>query len=114
MHELSLTQSILDIVEEYSERHNFSRVHSLRLSFGRMSCIDTGALDFAFAVQSEGTKAEGATLKYDIRPVVIHCFTCGRDYEVDQHTAACPACGGAEVMVTGGTEELQLVDMDVD
>ena len=59
MHELSLIRSLLDIVEDYAAKHRFHRVHSLKLSFGRLSCLDAQALKFAFDVQSAGTKAEG-------------------------------------------------------
>ncbi len=114
MHELSLTQSILALVEEYGAQHGFEKVNCLYLRFGRLSCIDAGALQFAFDVQSRGTKAEGARLEFDIRPVVVYCFSCEREYAQDTFTGSCPACSGHEVAVTAGNEDLQLVEMDVD
>ena len=72
MHEISLTRSLIDIVGEYARREGFSRVNVLKLSFGRLSCLDPGALEFTFAIQARGTEAEGARLEFDIRPALRH------------------------------------------
>jgi hydrogenase nickel incorporation protein HypA/HybF len=114
MHELSLVSSILDIIEDYAAREGFERVKSLRLSCGKVSSVVPQCLQFAFEVQSKDTRAEGATLTLDILPVIIHCLNCGKDFEVDHFEPCCPECGKAEVLLTSGTEELQLLELDVD
>jgi hydrogenase nickel incorporation protein HypA/HybF len=114
MHELSLINGLLEIVETYERTHGFEHVNTLKLSFGRLSCIDPGALRFAFEVQSKGTKAEGASLEFDIRPVVLYCFHCEREMNVEQYPAPCPECQGGDVIMKSGTESLQLLEMDVD
>ena len=114
MHELSLTLSLLDIVEDYALKHRFGRVKALKLSFGRLSCLDPQALKFAFEVQSAGTRAEGAGLNFEIIPARITCLTCNREVEVASWTTTCPLCRGEEVLLTGGTEELKFLEMDVD
>ncbi|HOG18338.1 MAG TPA: hydrogenase maturation nickel metallochaperone HypA [Syntrophales bacterium] len=114
MHELSLVHSLIDIVEDYSQRERFTRVRSLKLSFGRLSCIDPDAFRFVFSVQAEGTKAEGARLEFDIRPAALYCLTCEREFSSAAFHPACPGCGGSDVFLTGGTEEMKLLEMDVD
>jgi hydrogenase nickel incorporation protein HypA/HybF len=114
MHELSLTQSLLDIVEDYARREGFTRVRSLKLSFGCLSCIDPEALKFSFSVQARGTKAEGAELEFDIRPAVLYCLKCEREFSSGSFHPACIGCGGEDVLLTGGTEEMKLLEMDVD
>jgi len=114
MHELSLVTSILDIIEDYALREGFERVTSLRLSCGKVSCVVPQCVQFAFDVQSKGTRSEGATLELDILPVIIHCVNCEKDFEVDHFETCCPACGRTEVLLTGGTEELQLLELDVE
>jgi len=108
MHELYLAQSILDIVQDYAAKQHFKKVNSISLSFGRMSCIEPKSL------QSKDTLAEKALLEFKILPAVIHCFSCKKDLNVDTYSGICPACGGEEVILTGGTEELQILEMDVD
>ncbi len=114
MHELSLVASILDIIEDYAVREGFDRVKSLRLSCGKLSSVVPQCLQFAFEVQSKDTRAEGAVLHLDIQPVIIHCLFCDKDFEVDHFETCCPECGGEDVLLTGGTEELQLIELDVD
>jgi hydrogenase nickel incorporation protein HypA/HybF len=114
MHELYLAQSILDIVQDYAAKQHFKKVNSVLLSFGRMSCIEPKSLQFAFEVQAKDTTAEKASLDFKILPAVIHCFSCEKDLEVQTYSAVCPKCGGEEVILTGGTEELQILEMDVD
>lgn len=115
MHELSLIQSLLNIVQEHSVTHGFKKVNSLKLSFGCMNHIEPKALEFAFKSQSAGTKADGAILEFTILPVIIYCFQCNKKYEVDRFEfIPCPVCGTNEVEVVGGTEDLKLLEMDVD
>jgi hydrogenase nickel incorporation protein HypA/HybF len=111
---MSLVQSILDIVKEYAARQNFKKVVSITLSFGKASTVVPAALTFAFEVLSENTLAHGAELIFDIKPVVIYCMTCSRDITVNSYEALCPVCHGHEVLLSGGTEELKLVEMDVE
>ena len=114
MHELYLAESILNIVQDYEARQHFNKVNSISLSFGRLSCIESKSLQFAFEVQAKNTSAENACLDFQLLPAVIHCFSCEKDLEVEIYSAICPACGGEEVLLTGGTEELQISEMDVD
>ena len=116
MHELSLINALLDIVDLYDRKEGFARVNSLKLSFGRLSGIDPGALKFAFEIQSQGTKAAGADLEFDIRPVVVYCLRCERQHtlELYQYPESCPDCLGGSIVMTNGTESLQLLEMDVD
>ncbi|PKN51923.1 MAG: hydrogenase maturation nickel metallochaperone HypA [Deltaproteobacteria bacterium HGW-Deltaproteobacteria-13] len=114
MHELYLAESILNIIQDYAKRDGFKKVNSVMLSYGRFSCMEPKALQFAFEVQAAGTAAEGAVLEFKIMPAVIHCFSCEKDLEIKTHTGICPGCGGGEVMLTAGTEELQILEMDVD
>ncbi len=115
MHELSLVESVLKIVNDYAAEHRFSRVNSISLSFGRLSCIEPKALQFAFEVQSRETPAEGARLDLQILPAVAHCFSCGGDSEIQEtYRAECPRCLGKDVLLTGGTEELKLLELEVE
>jgi len=90
------------------------KVNSALLSYGRLSCVEPKTLQFAFDVQARGTRAEGAALKFKILPAMIHCFSCEKDLEVEAHTGVCPSCGGNNVVLTAGTEELQILELDVD
>jgi len=114
VHELYLAESIVHIIQDYAARQDFKTVHSVLLSYGRFSCIEPIALQFAFDVQARNTPAEGAVLDFRVLPAVIHCFSCDADSEVKMHSGTCPSCGGFEVVLTAGTEELKILELDVD
>jgi len=114
MHELSLIQSVFDIIEDYARKHRFTRVASVKLSCGRLSGVEPSSLKFAFEVQAQGTRAAGARLELDILPAVIYCFSCGESSTLDEYAACCPRCRGAEVTLVGGTEELKFIEMEVE
>jgi hydrogenase nickel incorporation protein HypA/HybF len=114
MHEVSLAVSILDIIEEYAAKTGFNNVNSIRLSFGRLTCIEPKTLAFAFKVQSEGTRADGAKLVFEVLPIEIHCLSCGSDSQLELYSGTCPKCGQTEILVTGGKQDLKMIDMEVD
>ncbi len=114
MHELSLVQSLLEMVDELSLERGFQRVNVLRLSFGRLACVDPLSLQFAFDVESPGTRAEGSKLVFDILPGALYCFSCEGEQKMTSHELRCPVCSGTQVILTGGTEELKLMEMEVD
>lgn len=114
MHEQSLVQALLDLIGEYAVRYGAQKVCTIRLSCGRLSAIEPSCLRFAFIVQSQGTLAEGAQLELDLLPVRVYCFACAQEFQTEAYEAVCPQCRGAEVILVGGTEELKLIDMDVE
>jgi hydrogenase nickel incorporation protein HypA/HybF len=114
MHEIALISGILEIVESYEKTEGFERVNTLKLSFGRLSCIDPETLRFVFKIQSTGTKAAGASLEFDILPIVVYCSSCDREAPIEQYPSPCPRCLGNSIVLRGGTESLQLLEMDVD
>ena len=114
MHEMSLTASIIEIINDYAKKLSFSRVNSLTLSYGALSCIEPKSLEFAFEVLSKDTPAHGAKLLYEVKPIAVSCLACERESIVNDFPSVCKECGSSEVILTAGTEELQLLEMDVD
>lgn len=114
MHELSLTRSIMRIIDEQALKHGFSRVNSLKFSLGQLSCVEPKSLEFAFAAQSKGTIADGAVLEFERCPICLYCPLCDKELILKDFDSSCPACGAKEVVLIGGTEELKLLELDVD
>jgi hydrogenase nickel incorporation protein HypA/HybF len=114
MHELYLAESMLNIVKEYAAEQHFKKINSISLSFGRLSCIEPKSLEFAFIIQARDSVAEGAALQFKILPAMVHCLSCEKDSEVDTYGTVCPRCRCEDLMLVGGTEDLQILEMDVD
>ncbi|MBN2808301.1 MAG: hydrogenase maturation nickel metallochaperone HypA [Deltaproteobacteria bacterium] len=115
MHELSLIQSLLTIIEAQAEKEKFTRVNQVALSCGRLSAVEPSALAFAFKTLAQFGICADAELKLTILPMKIHCFTCNREFiDEDADPTSCPHCRGDQVVVTEGWQELQLLELDVD
>ena len=104
MHEMSIAQSVLGIVEETARREGFSRVKEVRLEIGQLAAVETEALRFCFDAVVRGSVAEGAALAIDETPGTAWCFSCSRTVPVAARGDPCPRCLGGQLQVNGGTE----------
>ncbi|MEU7907702.1 hydrogenase maturation nickel metallochaperone HypA [Actinoplanes sp. NPDC049118] len=108
MHELSITQSVVDAV---CERAAGRAVHSVKVEVGALTAVVPEAMRFCFDLAVEGTVAQGARLDVVARPGVAHCGDCDADIVLDDLILLCP-CGSANVHVTAG-RELRILSMEV-
>jgi hydrogenase nickel incorporation protein HypA/HybF len=111
LHEASLAQDLLGIIERAIEGHAVKRVTRAHLVLGRMSAVEPDSLTFAFDVLGKGTPCEGAVLEIEPVPVAIRC-SCGYEGEPDGEFLGCPRCKGPAVLVRG--REMYLSSIDVE
>lgn len=108
MHELSITQSVVDAV---TERMCDARVRRIRLEVGRCSGLVPDAVRFCFELVAAGTTCEGATLEIDEPSGRATCRACGAGFDTADVLPLCP-CGSADVVVEGG-QELRIREVEV-
>ncbi|WP_405577793.1 hydrogenase maturation nickel metallochaperone HypA [Streptomyces sp. NBC_01190] len=108
MHELSITQSVVDAV---CERAAGRPVHSVRLRVGALTAVVADSMRFCFDLITDGTVAQGATLDIEQPPGGGHCRSCAADFTLKDLVLLCP-CGSADVAITSG-RELQIISMKV-
>lgn len=108
MHELSITQSVVDAV---CERAAGRTVHSVKVEVGALTAVVPEAMLFCFDLMTEGTVAQGARLEIEPRRGAAHCGDCDADITLDDLILLCP-CGSADVHVTAG-RELRILSMEV-
>ncbi|MBW1942332.1 MAG: hydrogenase maturation nickel metallochaperone HypA [Deltaproteobacteria bacterium] len=113
MHEMSIVQSLIDIIKEEMEKNNARTLRSVRLNIGQMSAVVPDALSFCFEVITTGTELEGARLDMDVIPLEGVCRKCEDKFHIEDYAFACPACGSTEIEVIGG-QDLSIVEMEVD
>ena len=102
MHELEITQSI---VERILERTDRARVTAVHLRIGKVSGVVPDAVRFCFDLVADGTPVQGARLEIDEPPGRARCRACHAAFAVDDLIVLC-ACGSADVEVLGGDELL--------
>jgi hydrogenase nickel incorporation protein HypA/HybF len=108
VHELAITESLVDAV---TERLPGQRVTRVRLEIGAMSGVVADSVRFCFELVTEGTNLEGATLEITEPPAMCHCRLCATDFEPAGPFALCP-CGSAEVTVLTG-QDLKITSVQV-
>ncbi len=121
MHEMPVTQGILNLVLEHAQGH---RVTDIYLRVGRMSPVVPDSVDLFFSYLSKDTLAEGAKLHFQMEPVEMTCQACGRKADLTPWAAERPQlimaraiargceCGSKNLRVTGGVE-FGVVSIDV-
>jgi hydrogenase nickel incorporation protein HypA/HybF len=112
MHELSIAQSIVDLVTQYVPDKRSGVVRSARVKVGRQSGVVVDSLEFCFAAITKDTDLDGVLLEIESIPFVVWCNDCSTSFQNDEGTILCPQCGGGNTRVTSGTE-LQLVEIEV-
>jgi hydrogenase nickel incorporation protein HypA/HybF len=113
MHEMSLTESIVEIAVEAASRGGASRVRRVFVDVGLLSHVEPDALLFCFAAVSAGTIADGAALDIHRIPGAGWCMDCGKTVPLSERFGPCPACGRYRVQMTAG-DEMRVREIEVD
>lgn len=107
MHELAVTQGVVDTILERIDR----KVTGVRLEIGRVSGILPDAVRFCFDVVCAGTPLEGAWLEIREPEARARCRSCAAEFAPDGPVSLC-ACGSADVeLLSGG--ELRITAVEV-
>jgi hydrogenase nickel incorporation protein HypA/HybF len=112
MHEMSLAEGVLQLIEESARREQFSKVLSVWLEVGELAGVEPEAMKFCFDAVMRGSVADSATLEIIAAPGAGWCMQCEKTVALAQLYGACPECGTHEVQVTGGTE-LRVRELEV-
>jgi len=112
MHEMSLAQSIFEIILKEMEQCDSNVLKSVRLRIGKMSAVMPESLSFCFELITEGTDFEGAELLMDIIPLAGLCNECKMEFEIEDYAFECPSCGSTRIEVISG-RELDIVEIEV-
>lgn len=113
MHELSVAQSILDIVRQSVPTDELADVRIVRLKLGTFSGVVADSLEFCFSAISTETPLANAHLEFEHVPFAVKCHQCQRTFENDVGFVVCPECGGTETTVLSG-RELQVTEIELE
>nr|HID14164.1 hydrogenase maturation nickel metallochaperone HypA [Anaerolineae bacterium] len=113
MHELSVTQSLLEIALRHAERAGARRITRLNLVIGELTSIVDDSVQFYWDIVSRDTIAEGAQLHFERTPGILRCLGCGHTFPLNGRDYACPACGERQVVAVGG-DDFRLESIEVE
>lgn len=104
MHELSITQNILQIAMEHAEKAGAKKIRRINLVIGALSGIVDESVQFYFDFVSKGTPAEGAQLVFEKRPARFRCRACSQEFAIREGDWTCPACQAPGAEIIAGQE----------
>lgn len=104
MHELPVTQSILEIALRHAEQAGAKEIKQINLLIGQYASLVDDSIQFYWQIIAEGTIAQNAVLHFERVPVEFTCQDCGAVYHPQEDTFACPQCLSPRVRVTRGAE----------
>lgn len=114
MHEMSLTEGVVRILEEQAAQHGFAKVKTVWLEIGELSSVDPESMAFCFDAVTKGSAvADGARLEIVRIPGQAFCLGCGESVAVANRFDPCPKCGGFGLRVTQG-EEMRIKELEVE
>jgi hydrogenase nickel incorporation protein HypA/HybF len=90
MHEMSICESVVQVLEEQAAAQQFARVKLVRLEVGPFSGVELEALRFCFDAVTRGTLAEGAALEIS---AAAAAWYIGKNVTITERFAR-PECGG--------------------
>lgn len=117
MHELAVTESILKIAIDASQKNGARRITAIHLVIGELSSIVDDSVQFYFDLISKGTLAENAVLHFRREPARVVCLDCAHQFDARAPLEPrCPVCGSARLQVRGGRdffiESIEIEDED--
>ncbi|WP_139559217.1 hydrogenase maturation nickel metallochaperone HypA [Methylotetracoccus oryzae] len=104
MHEMSLAEGIVQLIEEAAHSEGFAKVTAVWLEIGRLAAVEPDALRFCFDAVVAGTIAEGSRLEIIDVEGSGWCMDCCEPVTLGALFGPCPQCGSHKVQATGGTE----------
>jgi len=115
MHELQVTERILNIALKHAGANQVTRVVSIQLRIGELSDLEDEWMQKYFDYLSKDTIANGAKLKIERTPVVMRCDDCSHSFKADmtqKERISCPECSSTNCTLTSG-REYYIKDMEV-
>lgn len=112
MHELTLAEHALHIVEKSARQADATRVTRIKLAIGALAHVDPETMQYCCEVVSRGSLADGARIEIVRTPGRACCVDCGTEVELKQLGESCPHCGGYRLDVRDG-DQMLVVDIGI-
>lgn len=104
MHELALTEKMLQLVLIEAKNHQAQRVTKIKLSVGELSGVIEDCVAYYFQLSARDTIAAGAKLEFAKCKAMLFCPVCQRQFEKKPQDFNCPNCGGLGRLTEVGRE----------
>jgi hydrogenase nickel incorporation protein HypA/HybF len=112
MHELSVAQNIVEIIQQHVPESELERVAAVRLKIGAIAGIVPESLEFSFQAITAESSLCHAHLEIECIPFRIYCNTCHAKTENEAGFALCDTCGSTDTKTLSGSA-LNIVEIEI-
>lgn len=113
MHELSITEQLLEITLRHAKEANASAVSHIYLVIGKLSSIIDDSVMFYWNIIAKGTLAESAKLHFKRIEASFRCLDCSFEYHPLNDEFSCPRCNSIHIQVVKGDEfYIEAIDIE--
>ncbi|MCE7913875.1 MAG: hydrogenase maturation nickel metallochaperone HypA [Nitrosomonas sp. PRO4] len=102
MHEMSLAENIVQLIEEAACQQSFTLVKTVWLEIGQLACVEQASLRFYFEVLTQNSIACQAKLEIIEIAGQALCSQCQVKIPIASYHEACPYCSGCNLQITAG------------
>jgi hydrogenase nickel incorporation protein HypA/HybF len=113
MHELPVTENILEVVIRHAEKADATKITNIYLVIGQMASVIDDSIQFYWDIVSKGTIAEKAHLHFNRIPTKFKCLNCDTQFIYNGEDFCCPNCNSQKVQIIDG-EQFFLEAIDVE
>ncbi|MFA5368171.1 MAG: hydrogenase maturation nickel metallochaperone HypA [Dehalococcoidia bacterium] len=104
MHEMAITQGLIDLVLEHAQKSGAKKVLRVNVVAGELSGYVDECMQFYYEQLSKGTIAEDAKLFFKRVPTQGRCRDCGHEFTIKKLDWICPECHKKNVQLVKGME----------
>jgi len=104
MHELSVTENVLEIALSHANASLAKKVTDIYLVIGQLSSIVDDSVQFYWDYISENTICAGAKLHFNRIPAKFRCINCDHEFQMKDELTSCPNCGSMQTTIISGEE----------
>lgn len=112
MHELSLCQQIIAIVQAKQNLFAGKTIIAVYVEIGELLAVETSALLFGFDILKKNTPLEQANLHLISKPGLAHCQSCQVTVKISRYDHCCSRCHELALTIIEG-EELKVISIEV-
>jgi hydrogenase nickel incorporation protein HypA/HybF len=113
MHEMSIAQNILTIVDEYMAKENDQKLKEVAVEIGELVAVVPDSLTFCYEVLIEDTSYKDSKLNIQIIPLQGTCTACSQSFKIKNYEFICPDCQSNALEIEGG-QELRITHLEVE
>ncbi len=113
MHEMSIAEGIVQILEAQAMLQHYQRVKTVWLEIGPLAMIEQASLRFCFDAVSRDSLAAGARLEIIDLPGEAQCMRCQQRVSITRRLDACSHCGSHQLQIIRG-DEMRIKELEVE